>query len=248
MGLEFIKRNVKADRWYLQIETFDPHEPFFTHEEFQKLYPHEYDGPPFDWPSYREVREDEQTVQHLRYMYASLVSFCDYQLGRVLDAFDENDLWKDTMLIVNTDHGFLLGEHDWWGKVIMPFFQEVAHIPFWIYDPRYPGVAGQRREALSTTIDIAPTVLEFFQVPVPKSTQGCSLELRVKDATATARPCTIYGVFGGHVNVTDGRYVYMRAPSNPENAPLHEYTLMPTHTAAGGGALGQNGHPKQVVR
>jgi hypothetical protein len=39
----------------------------------------------------------------------------------------------------------------------------------------------------------------------------------------------LFGVFGGHVNVTDGRYVYMRAPVRPENTPLFEYTLMPTH-------------------
>ena len=34
---------------------------------------------------------------------------CDMSLGRVLDAFDKHSLWGDTMLIVNTDHGFLMG-------------------------------------------------------------------------------------------------------------------------------------------
>jgi hypothetical protein len=43
------------------------------------------------------------------------------------------------------------------------------------------------------------------------------------------REAALFGVHGGHVNVTDGRYVYMRAPENPENKPLYEYTLMPTH-------------------
>jgi arylsulfatase A-like enzyme len=37
---------------------------------------------------------------------------CDHLLGRLLDYFDEHDLWKDTALVVTTDHGFLLGEHD----------------------------------------------------------------------------------------------------------------------------------------
>ena len=78
LGLEFIDRNKDADRWFLQIETFDPHEPFFSQEKFQRLYPHEYGGPPFDWPPYRELREDQQTVEHIRYMYASLVPFCDH--------------------------------------------------------------------------------------------------------------------------------------------------------------------------
>jgi hypothetical protein len=46
---------------------------------------------------------------------------------------------------------------------------------------------------------------------------------------APVREAALFGVHGGHVNVTDGRYVYMRAPCRPENKPLYEYTLMPTH-------------------
>ena len=42
------------------------------------------------------------------------------------------------------------------------------------------------------------------------------------------RDTTIYGMFGAHVNITDGRYVYMRGPVG-DNAPLNHYTLMPTH-------------------
>lgn len=48
--------------------------------------------------------------------YAALLTMCDTYLGKFLDYMDENDMWKDTMLIVNTDHGFLLGEHDRWAK------------------------------------------------------------------------------------------------------------------------------------
>jgi len=228
LGLEFIERNVDADRWYLQIETFDPHEPFFTHKEFQDLYPHEYDGPEFDWPPYREIREDEQTVEHIRYMYASLVSFCDQQLGRVLDIFDEYNLWEDTMLLVNTDHGFLMGEHDWWAKVVTPFFQEIAHIPFWAYDPRLPESVDQMRTSLTQTIDLAPTILDYFDIAIPKDVQGESLTSRMVSDEST-REALLYGVMGGQVNVTDGQYVYMRGHVTEDNSPLYDYTLMPTH-------------------
>ena len=228
LGLEFIERNLEADRWYLQIETFDPHEPFFTHQEFQDLYPHEYDGPEFDWPPYREIREDEQTVEHIRYMYASLVSFCDQQLGRVLDLFDEHDLWKDTMLLVNTDHGFLMGEHDWWAKVVTPFFQEIAHIPFWAYDPRLPESVDESRTSLTQTIDLAPTILDYFDVDIPPDVQGETLSSRMVSDKPT-RGAVLYGVMGGQVNVTDGQYVYMRGHITQDNTPLNDYTLMPTH-------------------
>jgi arylsulfatase A-like enzyme len=231
LGLDFIERNKDEDRWYLQIETFDPHEPFFSQEEFHALYPHEYDGPPFDWPPYREIREDEQTVEHVRYMYAALVTFCDQQLGRVLDVFDKYDLWQDTMLLVNTDHGFLMGEHDWWAKVATPFFQEVAHIPFWAYDPGMPDCVGEQRDALIQTIDLAPTVLDYFDVDLPADMQGHTISARMSEDTPV-REAALYGVMGGQVNVTDGRYVYMRAKVTADNTPLYDYTLMPTHMKA----------------
>ena len=63
--------------------------------------PDDWDGPEFDWPPYREIREDDETIEHVRRMYASLLTMCDAMLGRVLDLFDKHDLWKDTMLIVN---------------------------------------------------------------------------------------------------------------------------------------------------
>ena len=227
LGLEFIERNFEADNWFLQIETFDPHEPFFSQDEFKKMYPHEYVGPEFDWPPYRELREDQQSVEHIRYLYASLLAFCDQQLGRVLDAFDRYELWDDTMLLVNTDHGFLMGEHDWWAKVINPFFQEIAHIPFWAYDPRLPNEKGKRSSALTQTIDLPATILDYFDLPLPDNMQGRPV-FGTGDDHSASREAALFGVMGGHVNVTDGRYVYMRGNVTKDNSPLFEYTLMPS--------------------
>jgi arylsulfatase A-like enzyme len=229
-GLEFIRTNATADRWFLQIETFDPHEPFFTQQHYKDLYPHNYDGPHFDWPPYRRVQETPEQVEHVRYEYAALVSMCDVYLGKILDLMDELNLWEDTMLIVNTDHGFLLGEHDWWAKIVQPFYEEVAHPPLFIWDPRAPR-PGTRCDALVQMIDMPATLLEFFGVPLPKDMQGIPL----RDALATNAPvreAAIFGVHGGHLNITDGRYVYMRAPTHADNAPLFEYTLMPNHMRA----------------
>ena len=84
-----------------------------------------------------------------------------------------------------------------------------------------------RRSALVQTIDLAPTLLEYFGVARPDTMQGVPL----KNAVAQDEPVReagLFGLHGSHVNVTDGRYVYMRAPK-AENAPLNNYTLMPTH-------------------
>jgi len=65
-------------------------------------------------------------------------------------------------------------------------------------------------------------------MPRPPDMQGVSLRETVASDTPV-RQAALFGVHGGHVNVTDGRYVYMRAPAAPENKPLYEYTLMPSH-------------------
>lgn len=229
-GLEFIRTNSDEDNWFLQIEAFDPHEPFFTHQKYKDLYPHEYDGPHWDWPDYDRVRQSPLEVQHMRFEYAALVSMCDAQLGRVLDAMDEHDLWDDTMLIVCTDHGFLLGEHDWWAKNVMPFYDEVAHTPLFIWDPRSKR-QNARCGSLAQMIDIPVTLLDYFGVERPAEMLGMSLRDAIADDAPT-HDAVLFGVMGGHVNVTDGRYVYMRAPASEKNGPLYEYTLMPAHMNA----------------
>jgi hypothetical protein len=159
-----------------------------------------------------------------------LLSMCDEYLGRIIDLMDELDLWKDTLLIVNTDHGFLLGEHGWWAKSVQPWFNELVHLPMFVWDPRTAG-RDQRRGALAQTIDIAPTVLRFFGLEPTADMQGNDLAL-VLDDDRSLRDGALFGVHGGHVNVTDGRYVYMRAAAEHANDPLEEYTLMPTHMRA----------------
>ena len=227
LGREFIRANRNHDNWFLQIETFDPHEPWHVAQRFLDLYPHDYDGPLFDWPPYARVSETPEQVRHLRLVNAALHSMCDYYLGTILDLMDDLDLWQDTMLIVNTDHGFLLGEHDWWAKVVQPFYNEVAHTPLFVWDPR-SGIQGERRNSLAQNIDWAPTLLEYFGAPLPKDMQGRPLRSVIERDTPV-REAGLFGIHGGHVNLTDGRYVYMRGPASADNAPLNDYTLMPTH-------------------
>ena len=228
-GLDFIRRNASADNWFLQIETFDPHEPFFSQRQYKDRYAEhyaKYTGRMFDWPGYEMVKESPEEVEHIRHEYASLMTMCDAYLGNVLDVMDELKLWDDTMLVVWTDHGFLLGEHQCWAKIWMPFYEEVAHTPFFVWDPRCKK-QGERRSALvQPAIDLGPTVLDFFGLKPTADMLGHNL----RDTIATDKPirdAALFGVHGGQVNITDGRYLYYRAAANPD-APLNDYTLMPT--------------------
>lgn len=224
-GLKFMETNRDQNNWFLQIEAFDPHEPFFSYEKYQRIYDENYSGSHYDWPDYKKIDEDHETVQHVRNEYAALLSFCDFSLGRVLDFFDANQMWDDTMLIVCTDHGFLLGEHGWYGKNIQPWYDETIHLPLFIWDPRL-GIKAERRDSLVQTIDIGPTLLEFFGVAATDDMQGKSLSAVISQ-NKSLREGALFGIFGGHICITDGRWVYMRSCVTKENRPINEYTLSP---------------------
>ncbi len=226
LGMDFIRENKDEDNWFLQLETFDPHEPYNVPQRFLDLYPHEYHGKHFDWPPYARVTQTPEEVNHVRCEYMALVSMCDEYLGKVLDLMDEYDMWKDTLLIVNSDHGFLLGEHGWWAKCKPPFYNEVAHIPLFIWDPRC-AKTGEHRGSLVQTIDLPVTLLKYFGLEPTKDMEGRDLADTVSE-DVKVHDAVIFGIHGGHVNCTDGHYVYMRGWGE-ENLPIYNYTLVPAH-------------------
>ena len=226
LGCEFIQQNKEADSWLLHLETFDPHEPFYVPQKYLDMYPDEYSGEHFDWPR-GALEESEDEVAHCQRQYKALLTMCDANLGRILNLMDEYDMWKDTMLIVGTDHGFLLSEHDHWGKNQMPYYNEVANTPLFIWDPR-EGIKGERRQSMVQMIDWAPTLLRYFNQEVPQDMQGHDLQETIR-SDKKVRDYGLFGVFSGHVNVTDGKTVYMRAPLSEQANEIYNYTLMPLH-------------------
>ncbi len=226
-GMAFLEQNRTADNWLLQLETFDPHEPFSAPARFRDAFDTGWTGKVRDWPRYGRVDELPEECEELRANYYAVVALCDSLLGELLDEFDRHDMWRDTALVVTTDHGFLLGEHDFWAKNRMNLYQEVAHIPLFAHDPRHPA-GGTRSARLTQTIDLAPSFLDLFGVAAPAEMQGHSL-FAAEDA---ARDGLLFGYFGGAVNVTDGRHSYHRFPADLHRQEIFQYTLMPTHIFA----------------
>ena len=83
-----------------------------------------------------------------------------------------------------------------------------------------------RTSQLVQTIDLPATLLEYFGQPLFSDMEGRSLR-PVLEKDEPVRNAALFGIFGGQVCCTDGKWVYMRSPL-PENQPRYEYTLMPT--------------------
>lgn len=227
-GFEFLEANHAADNWFLQLECFDPHEPFDAPARFKAARETGWTGGILDWPFYEHVTDSPEEIAEIRANYAALVSMCDAYFGRLLDFMDAHGMWEDTALILTTDHGYLLAEHDWWGKNLEPYYEEISHTPLLLHHPAHAGRAGTRVSGLTQTHDLMPTLLDIFGVPVPPEVRGASILDRLR-AEEGGRAVAIFGMFGGPVGATDGRYAYYLYPEDLYAPGLCEYTLMPTH-------------------
>lgn len=107
----------------------------------------------------------------------------------------------------------------------MPTYNEIANIPFFLWDPRAQTM-GEHRKSLAQNIDVAATLVDFFGQPIPPDMQGKPLLPIAMDDTPI-HDTVLFGYHGGMTCVTDGRYIYMRGPATRANAPLYEYTLIP---------------------
>ncbi len=114
-------------------------------------------------------RDDDELFVRLHSSYAAALTYFDGGVGRILDHLD--DTLDQTLIVVTTDVGQALGEHGVVG--VHDVHEENVHLPLLL---RLPGAdaAGQRIAALTQTVDLAPTLADVFEVPLPDA-QGFTL-------------------------------------------------------------------------
>lgn len=227
---EWVEEHHNDDNWFLFVDSFDPHEPFDYPDEDGAAYPDDYQDKLFYWPDYAGTEQaPAEAIAHARKRYATLVTMSDRWLGRLLDVLDAHGLWEDTMVVLTTDHGHMLGEKQWMAKNYMPCYNEIYRIPLLV---SLPGMTEMtRRAALTQNIDLMPTILDFFgvgQKDCRYPLHGGSLLPLIRGEQEKIRDTAIYGMYGRQVNLCDGRYTYFRSAVRADNQPLYLYTAMPS--------------------
>lgn len=113
--------------------------------------------------------------------YLNCTRAMDAQLNRILTELDDLGLSQDTIIVYTTDHGEMAGAHGMRGKG--PFaYEETIHLPFYISHPDLQG--GRNTQALSSHLDVAPTLLSFAGVDAGKAAELAGRELPGKDLSA----------------------------------------------------------------
>ena len=116
----------------------------------------------------------EQDYEDMRAVYFGLIAEVDHQIGRIIDHLKATGEYDETLIIFTSDHGEMLGDHWCWGKG--GFFDASNHIPLIIRDPHAPpNQRGKKIEALTESVDLLPTILEWMGCDVPQEASGLSL-------------------------------------------------------------------------
>ncbi|MCC5849670.1 MAG: sulfatase [Verrucomicrobia bacterium] len=118
----------------------------------------------------------EDYVREITHGYYACVSLIDAQIGKILDALEEENLLDNTIIVLWGDHGMHVGQHGSWPKHTN---MEIAtRFPLILHHPDMPnGTRGVLTDALVESVDIMPTILELAGVPVPSThnLEGVSL-------------------------------------------------------------------------
>lgn len=207
------------------IRNFDPSEPMMLMASF--IHPHPPFAPPAPWHKlYREdpvpphIPEEEnldtfrdmfgkggtcerlqispQDLLRQKNFYHACVSFVDYQVGRIIDALKEKEMYDDTMIVFTSDHGDMMGDFGCVGKRNM--VDGAANVPLIV---RCPGRAPERSDKPCSIVDIAPTLFNYAGIDYDPS------EFDGLDLLGTQQHDYVYSQYScgpeGTYMVTDGQ-------------------------------------------
>lgn len=122
--------------------------------------------------SYKYVDTPETAKERAIREYEAITGI-DRMLGNLREQLKTQGLDKNTIIIFTSDHGLFHGEQGLGGKALC--YETTTHVPLIIYDPRNPKSQNTSSHNLVQSIDLAPTMLNMADIPIPDSFQGKSL-------------------------------------------------------------------------
>jgi len=194
---ELIQRARRDEPFFLAVGFVRPHVPFVAPRKYYEPFlPYERmvlpEKIPDDWEDIPKAGINYKTSANMQMdirrqkkalggYYAS-VAYMDAQVGKVLDALREQGLEDDTIVIFTSDHGYHLGEHDFWAKVSLR--DESAGVPLIICVPgKKPAVC----HSLVELLDLYPTISSLCGLEVPERLQGKDISPMLDDPTHSVR-------------------------------------------------------------
>ena len=165
-------------------------------------------------------RNETQMKEVIKAYYGD-ISCLDEQIGHLIEQLKANGLYENTVIIYFADNGYFLGNHGLGNKITM--HEESVRVPMFVHSPLLP-VKHAKSDALVSSLDVYPTILDLAGVPAPSNLMGKSLRPILKNPAAVVRDHVITECVGipenrlgvGHRMVRTDRYKYMLSDADEE--------------------------------
>ncbi|MCZ6673153.1 MAG: sulfatase [Verrucomicrobia bacterium] len=181
LGVGFVRPHVPL---VAPASYFPPYLPYSKMVLPEKI-PGDWDDIPTAGINYKTSQGMEMDIRRQKKLlggYYASVAYMDAQVGKVLDALEAAGLEDETIIIFTSDHGYHLGEHDFWSKVSLRDVS--AGVPLIICVPgKEPAVCN----SLTELIDLYPTTAKLCGLDFPKATQGKDLSPMLDDSSFEVR-------------------------------------------------------------
>ncbi len=223
MALDFIKRKTKERQpWCYYLAYGPPHKPEQCLPEFLE----KYDPAAFELPEGTEnlPEEKKQELREILQMYYAQVTAVDHEVGRLAEGLKQLGVDRNTIIIYVSDHGDVLGSHN--EDIVQKYietsrnvnntlrtkgkpFSTAFRIPLIISGPGIKN-PGQVSDALVSSVDLLPTILDLADIEIPGYMQGKSMGEWYREGEGPEQP---YLYMGLHKNqnawraVWDGQYL-----------------------------------------
>ena len=183
--LDYLRRRDRSKPFFLFASFVRPHPPFDAPACYFDMYRDKELRPPFmgDWTDTETVKRsgyrydssegalDPELMRQAQVGYYACLTHLDHQIGRILQALEQEGILNDTIILFCSDHGELLGDHHTFRKT-RPY-QGSVHVPLFF---RIPGEKGGVRYGTATRLeDIMPTLIELAGGEIPDGLDGVSL-------------------------------------------------------------------------
>lgn len=155
----WLEQNQDAKKFFLTVESFDPHEPWLVPAHYRKMYSKK-EGQEQVKSGYRDTSDlGPELLRRTQFNYSGLVTFCDRWFGYFMESIRVLGLLDNTKIYFTSDHGHSIGDANYIGKRGYPSAPEVFDIPLMVRHPDGEG-AGKRSDMLVQHTDIAADILK----------------------------------------------------------------------------------------
>jgi arylsulfatase A-like enzyme len=233
-GVSFLRAATAERPFFLWLHYVNPHAPYTPPPPYDTAFADErarsgpvlpvvpgfHGGIPRQW-----AVEGERRLGYYVAQYDGEIAAVDAEIGRVLEALEASVVRDRTVVVLTSDHGESLGEHDYYFDHGENLFDPGLRIPLLLRVPGGP--SGLRTDALVSTLDLVPTALDAVKVSYPPDLGGRSV---LRDLRGGGQERLFSGNDRNLQATFDRRYKLVAVPDGPARHRLYDRERDPGET------------------